>query len=141
MTIDITPQLQIQDDEVDFDFYHASGPGGQHVNKAATAVRLRFNIDQSSLPEAVQRRLHLIAAHRINQSGELILTAQEHRSQYKNRAAALNQLVELIKLATKRPRRRRKTRPTRSSIERRLNAKRRHSAKKQTRRRTSYEEY
>jgi len=140
MAIDITPQLQIQDDEVDFNFFHASGPGGQHVNKAATAVRLRFNVEQSSLPEPVQRRLYLLAENRINQGGELILTSQEYRSQHKNREAALHQLVALIKQAAKKPRRRRKTRPTRASIERRLNAKRRHSAKKQTRQRTAYED-
>jgi len=141
MTIEVTPSIHIMEDELEFHFFHASGPGGQHVNKAATAVRLRFNIEQSSLPDHIQRRLRVMAGNRINQAGELLITAQQHRSQRQNREDAQNQLMVLIRKAARMPRKRKKTRPSRAAMERRLEAKRRQGQKKRSRQRLSHDDY
>src|SRR5690349_20581693 len=94
--IEITPEIAIADAEVEERFIRASGPGGQNVNKVATAVELRFDIGASSLPEQVKDRLFVIARNRITSDGALLIDSREHRTQARNREAARQRLVELI---------------------------------------------
>jgi ribosome-associated protein len=112
--------------EVVFSALRAQGPGGQHVNKASTAVQLRFDIHASSLPQAVKDRLLALADHRISQDGVVVIKAQESRSQEANKLDALTRLEALIAQAEHVPRVRRATRPTRGSQRRRLEGKARH---------------
>jgi ribosome-associated protein len=122
--IPITDQIVFDEREIDESFIRASGPGGQNVNKVASAVQLRFDIRRSgSLPEAVRGRLERLAGHRVSQEGVLIVTAQRYRSQERNRADALDRLVALIRRAATPPRPRRPTRPSAAARERRLAAK------------------
>ena len=131
----ITPTLSIDEREIQEHFIRASGPGGQHVNKVATAVQLRFNVVNSpSLPDPVRERLMRIACRRITEEGVLIIDARRFRTQLRNREDALNRLVALIQRAAERPKPRRKTRPSRASKEKRLNEKRRRSEAKRARR-------
>lgn len=133
--IEITPTLAIDEEEVQLDFTRASGPGGQHVNKVATAVQLRFDVHHSpSLPAEVRERLIKLAGKRMTDRGVLIIEARRFRTQEQNRQDALERLVELIRRAARRPKTRRKTAPSRAARERRLAAKRRRSEKKQLRR-------
>ncbi len=112
----------------------SSGPGGQNVNKVATAVQLRFNIDQSGvLPQNVKERLKALAHNRITSEGDLIIESQNHRSQHKNRKAAREKLAQLMRKALKPPKKRKKTKPTRASDERRLEEKRLRARKKKLR--------
>jgi ribosome-associated protein len=122
--IRITPTISVRDDEIEESFVRASGPGGQNVNKVSTAVRLRFDVRNSpSLPEAVRTRLERLAGQRLTREGVLVMTAQQYRSQERNRADALARLVALIEAATVTPVTRRPTRPTHGSTLRRLEAK------------------
>ncbi|UCH10092.1 MAG: aminoacyl-tRNA hydrolase [Fidelibacterota bacterium] len=124
--IQITPDIAIRESEIREEYIRASGPGGQNVNKVATAVQLRFNVPHSpSLPEDVKQRLYKLAGKRINADGVLIIQAKRFRTQSRNRDDAMDRLVSLIKRATKSPRQRIKTSPTRASQERRLEDKRR----------------
>lgn len=133
--IKVTDAISIDENEISYDFVHASGPGGQNVNKVATAVQLRFNVrGSSSLPPDVQERLERLAGNRVTQDGVLILQAQQHRSQERNRRDALERLVDLIRQAARQPRRRRRTRPTAASRRRRLEAKRHRAEIKRLRR-------
>ncbi|RMG49348.1 MAG: aminoacyl-tRNA hydrolase [Acidobacteria bacterium] len=130
----ITPSITIDEDEIQWQFVRASGPGGQHVNKAATAVQLRFDVRRSpSLPDDVRQRLIALAGNRITSDGVLIIEAQQFRSQKQNREAAIQRLVELIRRAAEKPKVRRPTRPTREARRRRLEAKRRRSETKRLR--------
>jgi ribosome-associated protein len=132
--IEITPDIAIHEHEIKERFVRASGPGGQHVNKAATAVQLRFDvINSSSLPEPVRRRLMQQASNRMTDDGVLIIEAGRYRSQERNREDARERLMRLIRKAAKKPKVRRKTKPTRASRERRLRNKRRRSEKKRLR--------
>jgi len=116
--------IRIPDSELSISFVRASGPGGQNVNKVSTAVELRFDIERSaSLPEDVRRRLRALAGNRVTRDGVLILTASEHRTQEANRAEARARLDELIGRAEVVPKRRRATRPTAGSKQRRLTEK------------------
>lgn len=129
------PFIAIDEGEIREEFIRGSGPGGQHVNKAATAVQLRFNVVRSgSLPPEVRARLLQLAANRINEEGELIIEAKRFRSQEQNRRDARERLMALIRQAAFRPRARRPTRPGRAARERRLAAKRRRSDLKRQRR-------
>jgi ribosome-associated protein len=132
--IRITPTISIEKQEVKEEFVRSSGPGGQNVNKVATAVKIRFDVDKSpSLPDDVRKRLKQLAGKRITQAGILVLDARRFRTQEMNRKDGLERLVELIKRASQKPRRRLKTKPTLASKEQRLETKRRRSDKKKMR--------
>lgn len=138
--IHVTPTLSLREDELQFQFKLASGPGGQNVNKVATAAELRFDVARSpSLPEAVRARLLILAGSRVTQDGELLITARRFRSQERNRQDAIDRLIALIRKAAEPPKPRLKTRPSRAARERRLEEKRRLGEKKQTRRRADRE--
>ena len=133
--IDVTPTISIPEDELQFQFKLASGPGGQNVNKVATAAELRFDVARSpSLPEAVRARLLALAGSRATQDGELVITARRFRSQERNRQDAVGRLIALIQQAAEAPKPRIKTKPSRAAKQRRLDDKRRVGDKKQTRR-------
>lgn len=124
MALRVTAQIVIGENELDERFIQASGPGGQNVNKVATAVQLRFDVAHSpSLPEAVRERLIALSGRRLTQDGVLVLIARRHRTQERNRADARERLAELIRQASVAPRPRRPTRPTLASKRRRLDAK------------------
>lgn len=134
MQIPIAPNFTIDADEVQLRFVRASGPGGQNVNKVATAVQLRFDAAHSpSLSEPVRRRLMCLAGKRLTAEGEIVIEARRHRTQEQNRQDALDRLKALIRQALTAPNPRRKTRPTHASRERRLAAKRRRGRIKQNR--------
>jgi ribosome-associated protein len=122
--IRIDNRIELDENELEFSFIRASGPGGQNVNKVSSAVRLRFDIRHSpSLPDDVRSRLIRLAGRRVTEQGELIITAQNHRSQERNRQEALDKLIDLIKRAAVPPVPRRPTRPTAGSRKRRLESK------------------
>jgi len=123
--IKITDTLAIDDREVDERFVRASGPGGQNVNKVSTAVQLRFDVNASSLPNEVKTRLVTIAGSRMTTEGVLVIDAREHRTQGQNREAARERLVELIARATRTPKKRRATKPSKAAKESRLTSKKR----------------
>ncbi|WP_439817921.1 alternative ribosome rescue aminoacyl-tRNA hydrolase ArfB [Zavarzinia sp. CC-PAN008] len=132
--IPITPHLAIDEAELEESFIQASGPGGQNVNKLATAVQLRFDVARSpSLPDPVRLRLIDLAGRRLTQDGVMVITAREHRTQERNRQAARERLLALIRQAVPPPVPRRKTRPTLASKVRRLEAKGARSAVKKAR--------
>ena len=132
--IRITETISLDEREIEERFVHASGPGGQNVNKVATAVQLRFDVARSpSLPEDVRDRLARLAGRKLTKDGVLVITAQRHRAQERNRQDARDRLIELIRRAAVAPVPRRPTRPSRASRERRLDAKKRRSAVKQLR--------
>ena len=123
--------IEIDERELEERFIRASGPGGQNVNKLSTAVQLRFDVRGSpSLPDGVRARLERLAGKRLTRDGVLVITAQRHRTQERNRADALDRLVELIEHASIAPIARRKTRPTKASRERRLESKKRRATVK-----------
>lgn len=127
-TIRIGPGVEIEESELDWAFTRASGPGGQHVNKVATAVELRFDVANSpSLPDDVRSRLLKLERSRITDDGVLIIESRATRSQLRNRKLAEDQLIDAIRQAMIPPKRRRKTKPTRASQERRLARKNRRS--------------
>ena len=133
--IRITGALWLDPGEIEESFVRAAGPGGQHVNKSATAVQLRFDVRGSpSLPGDVRRRLERLAGSRLTRDGVLVLTAQGERSQKRNREEALARLVALVRAAARPPVPRKATRPTRASKLRRLDTKKRHGAQKALRR-------
>lgn len=115
--------VTLPDSEVEITAIRAQGAGGQHVNKASTAIHLRFDIRASSLPEYYKERLLAASHHLITSDGVIIIKAQEYRSQEMNREAALSRLVAVIQELTTVPKSRRATRPTRASKERRLSSK------------------
>ena len=119
----INSTLAPHEREIDERFVRASGPGGQNVNKVATAVELRFNVGASSLPLSVKSRLTALAGSRMTTEGVLVLDSREHRTQSQNREAARARLAALIRQAAIRPKTRRPTKPGRAARERRLTAK------------------
>lgn len=131
--INITAGISIDEAELDWQAIRASGPGGQHVNKTSTAIQLIFDIRQSSLPEAYKSALLQKADHRITASGKIVIKSQQSRSQGMNREAALMQLIELIKSAGFKPKKRHATKPTYGSQQRRLEGKKQRSVTKSLR--------
>jgi ribosome-associated protein len=133
--IQVTPGIAIDENEIHQEFIQASGPGGQNVNKVATAVQLRFDVANSpSLPDEVRERLLLLTRRRITKEGVLVIDARRFRTQGANRQDAMERLVGLIRKAAQKPQIRRKTKPTRTSKMRRLEAKHRRAKTKRLRR-------
>ena len=131
----ITPEITIEDWELTEQFVRASGPGGQNVNKVATAVELRFEAERSpNLPDAVKRRLKRLAGRRWTREGAVVIQVSEERSQARNRQLARARLADLIRRATVKPKPRLKTSVSQSQKRKRLEAKRRRSAVKAMRR-------
>lgn len=137
--IEITPTIRIHESELHFDFVRASGPGGQNVNKVATAVQLRFDINTSKLPEEVKLRLIQHAGRRVTSEGVLLIESRRFRTQEQNRDEAIRRLVALIRWSAVRPKSRRKTRPTKTSMEARLKEKKRIGEVKKNRRTTNFD--
>jgi ribosome-associated protein len=134
MPLVITPEIVIGDDELEWKFIRASGPGGQNVNKVSSAVQLRFHLPfNSSIPVAARNRLRQIAGQKLLDDGTLLFSARNERSQEQNRRAALERLAALIRAALIEPKIRRKTKPTQGSKERRIESKKHRGATKQGR--------
>jgi len=133
--IRITNNIAIGEDEIDEQFIRSSGPGGQNVNKVATAVQLRFDVARSpNLPDPVRERLKRLAGRRLTVDGILVIDARRHRTREQNRRDALDRLVALVRKAVVAPTPRKATRPTAASRRRRLEGKQRRGALKHNRR-------
>jgi ribosome-associated protein len=130
----ITPTISVDDSELEESFIASAGPGGQNVNKVATAVQLRFDVVRSpSLPDAVRLRLIALSGTRLTKDGVLVITGRQYRTQDRNRADVRTRLIELIREAAVIPKKRRPTKPTRASKERRLEGKKRNASLKKAR--------
>jgi ribosome-associated protein len=126
----ITSTIAIADAEIDISAIRSQGPGGQNVNKVASAIHLRFDIHASSLPSMYKQRLLKLNDHRINKDAVVVIKAQRYRSQDKNRIEALQRLQELLQSVTHNPKIRRPTKPTRGSQVKRMDKKKQHGKKK-----------
>jgi ribosome-associated protein len=134
MPLIITPNIAIPDEELEWKFIRSSGPGGQNVNKVASAVQLRFLLPRNtSVPVSARNRLRRIAGQKINDDGTILINARGERSQEQNRREALDRLEDLIRAALIEPKVRKKTRPTKASKERRIDSKKRRGTTKQGR--------
>lgn len=133
--IQVTPEIALDENEIQESFVRSPGPGGQNVNKVSTAVQIRIDLAHSaSLPEEVRTRLARMAGKRLTSDGWLVIESHRFRSQELNRQDALDKLIEMVRLAAHKPKTRRPTRPTRASQARRLESKRRRSLTKRQRR-------
>jgi ribosome-associated protein len=134
MGLQVKPGLEIPDKDLEVAFIRSSGPGGQNVNKVASAVQLRFALEQNvTLSTDVKSRLRILAGQRLNDAGEVLIVARESRSQEHNRRTAEQKLLDLVRRALIAPRKRHATRPTRASRERRLATKARAQKNKRLR--------
>jgi ribosome-associated protein len=132
--LQVTPALAIDESEFEERFVRASGPGGQNVNKVATAVQLRFDVERStSIDDDVRQRLRALAGSRMTADGVLVIDARRHRTQAQNREDARERLVDLLRQALIKPKRRRKTKPSKSSMERRIQSKKKRAETKRGR--------
>ena len=138
MSLEISNYISIPDEEIRFRAIRAQGAGGQNVNKVSTAIHLRFDVQSSSLPERYKQKLLELNDQRLNAEGQIVIKAQRYRSQEKNRADALARLAELIRDAVKVEKRRRPTKPTRGSKQRRMDKKTRRGKLKTQRGRIDY---
>ena len=137
----VSNSIQIPEEDLQESFIRASGPGGQNVNKVATAVQLRFNAEKSPvLEEDVKKRLKRLGGRRMTSDGEIVIEARRYREQEKNRADARERLAALIRKATEKPKARRHTRPTRASVQRRVEVKKKRGNVKQMRNKPGVEE-
>ncbi len=138
--LEINSSIRINESELTFDFIRAAGPGGQNINKVATAAQLRFNVwANSSLPVDVKARLVKLAGKRITSEGVLIIEARRFRTQEQNRADAIERFVALVRKSLEAPKPRKKTRPTAGSREKRLQSKKKRSEVKRARGNKSFE--
>ena len=136
----VTPHVSIPDEELEWKFIRSSGPGGQNVNKVASAVQLRFLLPRNlSLPTTAKNRLRRMAGQRLIDDGSILISARSERSQEQNRRDALERLAELVRAALIEPKIRKKTRPTLGSKERRIESKKRRGTTKQGRGTRSWE--
>jgi ribosome-associated protein len=134
MALIITPDIVISDEELEWKFIRSSGPGGQNVNKVASAAQLRFLLPQNvSLPVSARNRLRRLAGQKLIDDGSILLKSMSERSQEANRRAALDRLEAMIRAALNEPKISKKTRPTKASKERRIESKKRRGATKQQR--------
>ncbi len=134
--IQVVGNIRIDDKDIQKRFIRASGPGGQHVNKASTAVQIRYDVRQAStLPEDVKKRAIVLAGKQATVNGVIVIEAKRFRSQEQNLQDAVNRLVRIIRSASEKPKTRRKTRPTKASTTRRLDSKQKRSRLKKIRRR------
>jgi len=132
-TIQITPSLAIDETTLVERFIHASGPGGQNVNKVASAVQLRFDARNAGLPFDVHARLEALAGSRLTRDGVIVITARQYRDQQRNRDDARARLIDLLRAASVAPKKRRPTKPSRAAKEKRLEKKKTHSKLKRNR--------
>jgi ribosome-associated protein len=134
MAIRVTDEISLDEREIEESFVRSSGPGGQNVNKLSTAVQLRFDVRRSpSLPNDVAIRAMRLAGKRLTKDGVIVIVAQSHRTQERNRADALERLVDLVRQASVAPKKRRPTKPTKAAKRERLDAKKRRSSIKSLR--------
>ena len=134
MPLEISEQVAIPDEELEWKFIRSSGPGGQNVNKVASAVQLRFLLPRNtSISAPAKHRLRRMAGQRLVDDGTILISARDERSQEQNRRAALERLAGLVRAALIEPKIRRKTRPTRASKERRIDSKKRRGGTKRER--------
>lgn len=137
--LEITPDFHIDERELQFEYIRASGPGGQNVNKVATAAQLRFDVRSSSLPEEAKARLISLAGKRVSSGGILMIEAKRFRTQEQNRADAIRRFVELARKSLSKPKARARTVPTKAAREKRLKEKKARGEIKRIRQSKSYD--